>query len=33
MTIRAAFIQIVIILWLIPPLAVLNAFRGQEKEP
>jgi hypothetical protein len=33
MTIRAAFIQIVIILWLIPPLAVLNAFRGPERKP
>jgi hypothetical protein len=30
MTLRVAFIQFAIIVWLIPALAVLNAFRGPE---
>jgi hypothetical protein len=29
-TIREAFIQLVIILWLIPALSALNSFRGRE---
>ena len=31
MTMGEAFIQFVIILWLIPALAVLNSFRGREE--
>jgi hypothetical protein len=32
MTIREAFVQFVIIAWLIPALAALNSFRGRESK-
>jgi hypothetical protein len=32
MTLREAFVQIVIIVWLIPALAVINSFRGPEPD-